>query len=761
MADKANIGLGAGDAGAWVTIGGKDGDRSANWAGYGNHDPSDMAANRAIGDDDGRYDPNSDADGILNGAAPFANTGYNSGLNPNYRESTAWLNWFHLVQARYAFSGGSTDIPALKTEGEMERLYNLQASMQLNHLVGAAQRISDVLPKVRQAHSDQREATQRLAGCWQGPSGEAAQDKLAKLNAWADEASDELEPLPTIICTAVDEIKSCLQRKADAFAKFGGVHRINGVDMTNGNSHGNGINLRDDDDAASENDDVSMIINYAARRGVGDHTRARIQVLADNGVFGPNRGGLLHYLPDMTDSSTMADGSGCGMTVFDDKAQALCVVWRNHFRESAEGYFKAYSNLCHETDVAIQGYLKVITDALNSFGHIRKPPQPDAPGKETPAPGPSTPAGPAPGPASTTPSAVTPTTPATVTPTVPSATNPAATQFNPAQILSTLASQASQTVQQGLTQTLQQGLSQIQNVAQQGLGSLGSNLSGLGSQQSGIGSQLTDVKNLPGSKELANLSALGGNLTVTQSPNGTITAKVTGPDGKSQEYSMGIKDGVPFLKPGPDESADPAAGGPSDEKGSHPGDARSSGPGPGPGGASAAGSSAQSLTPAPSGTATPGSVPGHAVEPRAENSSTGSGAGTNAPAAPGMPMSGMPHAPGGGGKSAPDSERPPSGIVPPKPMWTTVPGGDGQIPDGPAEPDGPGPGLATVGPLDGGTWQPHAAGPELATAGPLESNPAASTSPSQVATTVDSTPPSAARPSTAGVKIEIDTGDAK
>lgn len=224
---------------------------------------------------------------------------------------------------------------------------------------------------------------------------------------------------------------------------------------------------------------------------------------------------------------------------------------------------------------------------------------------------------------------------------------------------------------------------------------------------------------------------------------------------------MGIKDGVPFLKPGPAEPVDPATTGPSDEKGSNPGGARSSGPGPGPGGASAAGSSAQSLTPAPSGTATPGSVPGHAVEPRAENSNAGSGAGTNAPATPGMPMNGMPHAPGGGGKSAPDSERPPSGIVPPKPLWTTVPGGDGQIPDGPAGPDGPGPELATVGPLDGGAPQSPTGGPELATVGPLASVPSASTGPSQVTMTIDSPSPAATRPSTAGVKIEIDTGNAK
>ncbi|PPJ23348.1 hypothetical protein C5E45_18285 [Nocardia nova] len=559
---------------------------------------------------------------------------------------------------------------------------------------------------------------------WEGRGGDAAKDHLAGFHAHADQQAQYLEAVASALEGLPEVLREIVMHKANFVRSF---------DSPQCPVAGHAMRL----DGAE--DPVSTIITVAAESTTWGYLHSKQNEVAIaqfhiEGV-GASKGGDDNY-----------------------KIRTACQNWlKDHFAYAVREAFTALVHQCALADYYIRQAYKPVMDLLDSHDTT---PFPQPPGGQNPnQPSNTGPGSAVTGPgAPTTPTSAAPTLPTTPSSLTPTATNPAATQFDPAQILSGIASQASQTVQQGLTQTLQQGLSQIQNVAQQGLGSLGSNLSGLGSQLSGVGSQLTDVKNLPGSKELANLSALGGNLTFTQSPNGTITAKVTGPDGKSQEYSMGIKDGVPFLMPGPDESADPAAGGPSDEKGSHPGGARSSGPGPGPGGASAAGSSAQSLTPAPSGTATPGSVPGHAVEPRAENPSTGSGAGTNAPATPGMPMSGMPHAPGGGGKSAPDSERQPSGIVPPKPLWTTVPGGDGQIPDGPAGPDGPGPELATVGPLEGGASQSPPAGPELATVGPLESVRSAPTGPSQVAATVDS---AATRPSTAGVKIEIDTGDAK
>ncbi|MEV5651608.1 hypothetical protein AB0L57_25440 [Nocardia sp. NPDC052254] len=730
MVDQADLNLGPGTDGSWVTI--NSADSSAQWAGYGKHGNTDVAANRVLTNDVGDYDhadPGLDAGKILGGDAWVANAAFGD---------YDCLRWFHLVQARYAFSGRSAGnaVPELQSKEAIGKLYLLQKDMRLNHLVGAGQRIARALTKIEQARGDQAQATQQLADYWQGPTGADVQGKLAKLSTWSDDTLGELKPLPDLLNTVVDEIKTCLKRKANAFAKFKDIHRINGADMTNGDSAGQAVNLRDDDDAANGNDDVSMIINVAARRGIGNGVRARIQDLADRGIFGGPRDYhvLPHYVVNQVGYDD--DGTTAGQYEFDDKASALCAIWRDQFCESAEGYFRAYANLCHQTDVAVQGYLQVAVDALNGVGHIPKPPQPTDPGPQPSTPNPSIPGPAVPGnPASTIPASTT-----------PSPTNPAGSQTNPAQqLLSSLAGQASQTVQQGLGQTLQQGMSQIQNVAQQGLGSLGGNLSSLGSQIPGVGSVLTDAKGATGPKELANLSAFGGNLTVSQAANGAITAKVTGPDGKPQEYSMGIKDGVPYLKPGPADS-DPAAADPAQGTGSGKGTpgARSGIPG--------GGGSPQSANTPPEGRS-PGSVPGHSVDPRAGEPDSGGSSPTAGPTDPGTSQNGMPGMPGmpGGGKPAPGAERPPAGIVPPKPMWTTVPGDDAQIPGGPVGPPSTGPELATVGPLDGAAVAPTS-GPELATSGPLNAPP-----PEQASAPV-ATP--TARPSD-GVKIEIDMGETK
>ncbi|WP_157125991.1 hypothetical protein [Nocardia mikamii] len=610
---------------------------------------------------------------------------------------------------------------------DQQRHMNLPGLQSLASAIQAAAHGSGEHSKAADIAADLAGIAGAVPEVWEGRGGDAAQDHLAGFHAHADQQAQYLEAVASALEGLPEVLREIVMHKANFVRSF---------DSPQCPVAGHAMRL----DGAE--DPVSTIITVAAESTTWGYLHGKQNEVAI--------------------AQFHIEGVGAGKNGDDNyKIRTACQNWlKDHFAYAVREAFTALVHQCALADYYIRQAYKPVMDLLDSHDTT---PFPKPPGGQNPnqptntGPGPTA-TGPA---APTTPTSTVPTAPSAVAPTVPSSANPSAAQFNPAQILSGLASQASQTVQQGLTQTLQQGLSQIQNVAQQGLGALGGNLSSLGTQLSGVGSQMTDVKGSPGSKELINVGALGGTLTVTQAPNGTITAKVSGPDGKSQEYSMGIKDGVPFLKPGPGESADPAATGPSGEKGSNPGGARSSGPGPGPAGASAAGSSAQSLTPAPSGTATPGSVPGHAVEPRAENSSAGSGAGTNAPAAPGMPMSGLPHAPAGGGKSTPDSERPPSGIVPPKPLWTTVPGGDGQIPDGPAGPAGPGPELATVGPLDGNSSQSTTAGPELATAGPLDGGSSAPTSPSQVTTTVDSPAPAATRPSTAGVKIEIDTGDAK
>ncbi|MGW5514214.1 hypothetical protein [Nocardia africana] len=608
---------------------------------------------------------------------------------------------------------------------DQQRHMNLPGLQSLASAVEAAAHGSGDHSKAADIAADLAGIAGAVPEVWEGRGGDAAKDHLAGFHAHADQQAQYLEAVASALKGLPEVLREIVMHKANFVRSF---------DSPQCPVAGHAMRL----DGAE--DPVSTIITVAAESTTWGYVHGKQNQVAIT---------QFHI-----------EGVGAGKNGDDNyKIRTACQNWlKDHFAYAVREAFTALVHQCALADYYIRQAYKPVMDLLDSQDTT---PFPKPPGQQDP----NQPSNTGPGPTATGPAApttptsaapTTPTTPSSLNPATPVSTNPAATQFNPAQILSSLTSQVGQTVQQGITQTLQQGLSQIQNVAQQGLGALGGNLAGLGSQQPGAAAQLTDVKSLTGGKELANLSAFGGNLTVTQAPNGAITAKVTGPDGKPQEYSMGLKDGVPFLKAGPAESTDPSGRGPSEGNASTPGGGQSAGPGPS--GASAAGSSAQSLTPAPAGADKPGSLPSHGVEPRADNSSTGVGAGTNSPSAPGMPMSGMPHAPGGGGKSTPESERPPSGIIPPKPLWTTVPGGDVHIPDGPTGSDVPGPELATVGPLDGGPLQaPGQPGPELATAGPLDSTSSVSDGPNRIPGPADSPP----RPSPTGVKIEIDTGDAK
>ncbi|MBF6171344.1 hypothetical protein [Nocardia blacklockiae] len=708
MADKPS--LGSGVEASWVTITGTDEKKSATWAGYGQ---AGVSVDAAVDASKGDYRASDDAAGILDFSGGI------SGLDT--------LHWFHLVQARYALTGKQppADIPALATEKGIDTLYFRQRDMRLNNLFGAGQRIDQALPRIRQADDDQQQATRLLAGYWQGPTGATVQDKLTKLGTWSADALAELNALPGIIGTVVDEIKRCLQRKAEAFAAIGSVQRINGVNMMNGESIGKAINSRNADNAAAANDDVSLILLYAARRGIGDSVRERIEQIAAEGVaFGPNPG-----LPPRknkprasTDGGTGASVSPVDNTEFDDKAQQLCQLWRQHFWESVEGYFRAYSTLCADTDRAVQGYLQVVIDALNHVGHLDKPP---VPAGDPSQPGPSQPGPSQPGPSQPGPSQPGPSQPGPST--TQTAGVQAAAQTNPLQTLTSLAGQAAQTVQQGV--------GQLESAVQQGLSGLAGGVPGGSLSPSDTGA---------GSKTLANFNVAGSNLAVTQSPNGTVTATLTGPDGKPRQYSVGIKDGVPFFTPGGDPSAEPAAAEGvthgSTPGGSAQGTSGHSGSAPGPSGHVGASGSGVPASGQHSSVPTTG-TPEHGVSSTGQ---TGSGTSESQPMAansagmPGMPMGG---GAGGSAKGGSGNERSSTGIVPPQPLWTDLPGRDGptlEAPEGASEP---------------------ALGPELSLAGPLPPAPVPNP-PAEIRVETAAPPAEPAPPRrTDGVKIEIDLGD--
>lgn len=537
MADNSKLGLGEGNAGNWATVNGTGQDRSAVWAGYGNHSTGDVRINESISADSGTYNTSFDAKQILSfgavGAGPYPV------FSPD--DNTNVLRWFHLVQERYAFSGrsdGDSNI-SLESEDAIDKAYFKQSGMKLNNLVGAAQRITAAMPKIETAQSDQEQVVRNLEYAWQGASGTAAKAKLGNLNSWSDEASTEIGQLPGILQCAVDGIKSCLQRKANAFGKLHGVTKINGVDMTNGEG-----GHRWGDDAAADNDDVSMIINFAARDGIGDTVRARIQVLADNGVFGENRGGLKRFMRDRD----VRDDTQVGMLEFDNHAQALCIEWRNHFCESAEGYFRAYTNLCTETDAAVKAYLKVVTDALNNVQHLSTPPAPDP--QPTGQPGATTPAG-------TTPSSGTPSTgtPADGTAadlgTTPTATTPTTTTPTTSPTTNTDLSSLLSTVSSGLS-TLSAVAGELSSLTSGSSGSAESIAESLGTGLSTLGTSITNgieqLSSLFGGNGPTGFTIAGTTLSLETGEDGQLKLTTTDSTGTAHEYGLTLNEhGVPVI----------------------------------------------------------------------------------------------------------------------------------------------------------------------------------------------------------------------
>lgn len=359
--DDPNLNLGTAASALLATItNSTDPDnRNATWSNFGlNSRAGDSNIDDAVRSDTGEsYDKNLDVDRMIDDASPS-------------------LEWFHLVQARYALTGDKMDAGTpLGTQTQIDDLYNQQKGMTVNPLVGAANRISAQLGQIRSAHESQKSATDNLASAWQGSTGTAAHDKATELGTWSNDTYDEISPLPGVINHAVDEIKKTVKIKVDAFMKLDGVHRINGVDMTNGDSGGKYINTNNSDDENNGNDDVSLIIQYSKMAGIGDNTRKRIQAIADSGAFGPNRGGLRTY----QNSWGSVDPGKAGMSDFDSQAQTLCITWTNNFIASAKGYFDAYHTLCQQTDDAIKAYLKTISDALTQAGQRKNPPSPSQP----------------------------------------------------------------------------------------------------------------------------------------------------------------------------------------------------------------------------------------------------------------------------------------------------------------------------------------------------------------------------------------------
>ncbi|MFI5780496.1 hypothetical protein [Nocardia sp. NPDC051570] len=592
--------------------------------------------------------------------------------------------------------GGETIVTTGNPDAVMRSLefkwYDQQRSMDLGNLTKLADSLTKA-SKTNDAHPSAEDATRDLNGVasavpevWQGVGGVAAQDHLAGFHAHAEQQTQYLQS----VAAALQGLPGVLLQIVREKAGF-----ISGFDSPQCPVAGHAMRL------GSGEDPVSNIITVAA----------------ESTTFG--------YLLDKTNMRAaeqfhMTD-VGVGSSDGSQKLRDACKQWLiEHFGPAVREAFTAFVHQCALADYYIRQAYKPVTDLLDNHDPTPFPKPQDKPAPSGPAPSPS-PSGIPTRTTSFEPSTPPSTTPASVTPATPTPTSPTAPQANPLQALSGLVGQAGQ--------TLQQGLGQLQGMVQQGLSGLATNAA---AAESPI-ADMNGVKDSPGvgdpsaSKTLASLDLPGGKLSLAQAPNGTLTATVTGPDGKSRQYSMGIKDGKPFFTENPDPSTEPTTAGAVKESGPL---GRSLGVGIASGtsvdhpaaGASYSGTPS-ARTPQAAATPTSFTDPNSAV-------STQSGAPMG-----GMPMGGgMPSGGASAGKGSPDPERRSSGIVPPQPLWTTPPATE--------ESPFPAPGA-----------------PELASAGSLYAEPSAPIppTPKDVPTQAvsETTPPP---PRNDGVKIEIEMG---
>ncbi|ATL66217.1 hypothetical protein [Nocardia terpenica] len=520
---------------------------------------------------------------------------------------------------------------------------------------------------------------------WQGQGGAAAGDHLAGFHAHADQQAEYLKSVAAALNGLPDVLVDIVRNKAgfvagfasDQFPVAGHAMRLSGAE-----------------------DPVSTLISYAAGGSDIIYSHRAVTVVEEQ----------FHV-------------TGAGSKDYRKQIQAQIKDWLyNHFAPAVREACIALVHQCALADYYIRQAYKPVIDLLDN--HDQKPfPKPQ---DQQPAPPQYQPTG------STSPASVQTAgletsvpQPGTQIPTqAPTSVAPAAVA-DPLQTLTGMAGQAQQVVS-GLAgqaaQTVQQGIGQVESMIQNGLGGLPN-------------TPPTDAAASSDSRPLASFPLGGGNLSLAQTRDGAVTATFTGPDGKPQRYTLGIKNGAPYLT----RSEEPPAPASGTATTGH----RSASGGTG------VGSGSGLPTGRPSPIAQVGTSSEHtppiSVPATASGSPTPSSPATPAQSATastpsGMPMGGMP--PGGGasaGKGAPDGERRSTGIIPPKPLWNTLPGREGPVLDASAIPEP----AATENLYTTPTTVPA----------PVAPHPEPPTAP---ATPPEPAPPAPRRD---GVKIEIDMGD--
>ncbi|MBY8855891.1 hypothetical protein K7711_05320 [Nocardia sp. CA2R105] len=670
-------------------------------------------------------------------------------------EAAFGLEWFRLALVRYNRAGqvlggngfgsfvvaplniggisvGGETVEPGDPDGEMRRLeykyYDQQRGMNPESMRTLATQLQ-AAGSGTGTNASTDAITSELAGvknavpeAWEGSAGNAAQDYLAGFHAHADQQNKYLQAVASAMSGLPDVLLQIVREKAAFVVGF------NSADCP--------------------------VAGHAMRLGEhgGEDPVSKIITVAGEGFWG--------YLNDANDEVErqfhlgVGPGSSDGAHKLRDKSKEWLT---DHFAPAVREAFTAFIHQCALSDYYIKQAYKPVMDLLDNQDTTTFP-KPQDPAKDTNQQnGPS---------ASGTSNSNTST--ASVdqskvpsTSTTPTSVNPSSSQSNP---LSTLLSQAEQTLQTAssgvsqLTSALQSGASQLSSVLQSGMSGI-------------FGNTTAAASSTNGSKNLASFNIGGEKVSMTQGSDGSITTTVTGLDGKSQKYTMGIKNGVPYFTPGGGDSSTQSStthnstsstgsGTGTDSAGS--GSYSTSGTGGGSATQSVTSDSSQQ-----SGSSVPSTGSSTTTTTSAYDSSTTASSSSSGTSSTGS-MGHMPSTGGGGGKGS-EGEHKSTGVVQSKPMWTKNPGSDRKPVIDAAAPQTSGGKFGIDDPVE--QYVPNL---DFEPAAVYEPDPAESPNPRQgrdsshqpspppaapvPAPTPAPAPAPTAAPRTDGVKIEIDMG---
>ncbi|MGF6893610.1 uncharacterized protein YukE [Nocardia sp. GAS34] len=617
-------------------------------------------------------------------------------------------------------------------KGEMRRLegqyFDQQRGMDVDSLRKLAQQLQTAATggggdaALSQVAQEVAGVANAVPEVWQGQSGDAAQDHMAGFHSHADQQSQFVKALASALQGLPDVLLSIVKDKATFIGQFASEQMpVAGHAM----KLGGGLD-----------DPVSQIIGVAA----GNEGNTNKSTIMQE-----------QFHTQVTDSD------GDQSHVVED----ICKQWlQEHFGPAVREAVIAFVNQCVLADYYIKQAYKPVTDLLGNQDPAEFPKLqqngPKANGNQQ-----------GPGSANTstagvqTSSSATQQNPAATNPT---SVNPASSQSNSLSSLLSQAQQTMQTVESGvgqLSSTLQSGASQAASALQTSLSSLTGNSANAASA----------ISSATGSKQLASFSLGGENLSVSQSSDGTVTTTVTGPDGKAQKFSMGIKNGVPFFTPG----GDPSASGSKDS--SH--ESTTSAQSRSGGGASltSSASSASISTSDSSSSPHAGSSLGTTGSPTTTTTTTTTtsaststaGTASTGTSTTGSSLGSMPHMGGGSGGGKADAEHKSSGIVQPRAMWTKEPGSNRKpvIESAAAAPAGGRFGIDAADEqyVPNADFDPATLYEPTPTQSPPQAHESASGHQLNLPSPEPAVPAAAAAPApsprTDGVKIEIDMGDGK